>query len=108
LAPLQTRGDSGPNSRYIVFIHYGGGTLDQAQRVAIDLVKRGYVVRKPDSQRDTVGGPGIDYFSAQDAAPAAEVATIVNGLLGSSEDKKLKPRLQRIKNPPGYIGVWLF
>jgi hypothetical protein len=108
LVPLQTRADTGPNSRYIVFIHYGGGTSEQAQTVAADLARRGYVVRRPDTQRDTVGGPGVDYFSKQDASRAAEVASIVNGSLRLSGNQRLQPRLQSIKNPPGYLGVWLF
>ncbi|HVO89832.1 MAG TPA: hypothetical protein VMV45_14925 [Casimicrobiaceae bacterium] len=108
LAPAAAQAQATPNSRYIVFIHSGGGSAQAAQKVAVELARRGYVVRKPDNQRDTVGGPGVDYFSTQDAAGAAEVANIVSGALSLPEGGKLKPRLQRIKNPPGYLGVWLF
>ena len=67
VASTQADAQPGPNSRYIVFIHYGGGSPDNAQRVALALAKLGYVVRKPDNQRDIVGGPGVDYFYSQDA-----------------------------------------
>ena len=41
------------------------------------------------------------------------MANIVNEFLASSgapqdPSKKLKPRLQNIKNPPTYLGVWLY
>ena len=104
------------NSKFAVFIHGGGNDKadDKAIReIAVALLGKRYVVRAPDKDRDEVGGPGVDYFadSARDAAQ--EVADIVNDKLKDlkllpDEGKKLKPRLQRQKNPPGYLGVWLF
>jgi hypothetical protein len=107
LVAQEIQAQASPNGRYIVFIHSGNETTQRTQQVAIELARRGYVVRKPDNQRDTVGGPGVDYFSAQDAAGAADVANVVNGSLTLPDNRKLKPRLQRTKNPPGYLGVWL-
>ena len=95
------------NNRFVVFIHAGGGSPETTQQVARALVKEGFIVRQPDNQRDTVGGPGVDYFSQQDAAGAARVASIVNAAMSQSPPG-LSPRLQRAKNPPGYLGVWLF
>jgi hypothetical protein len=103
------------NSQFVVFIHAGGGKIgdQQVREIGALLVKKGYVVRAPDLERDEAGGPGVDYFSnfARDAAQ--DVADTVNARLQalklqSDENKKLKPRLQRVNNPPGYLGVWLF
>jgi hypothetical protein len=102
------------NSQFVVFIHAGGGDIPDRdlREIGAMLVRKGYVVRAPDRERD-IGGPGVDYFSslAQDAAQ--DVAETVNARLQAlkllpDENKKLKPRLQRVNNPPGYLGVWLF
>ena len=95
---------------YIVFIHSGGwrpgeGDPTTVKRVALALAQRGYLVRPPDAKRDEVGGAGVDYFDASDKDIAQDIANVVNGVLG---DAKVHPRLQRIKNPTGYIGVWLY
>ena len=95
------------NNRFVVFIHAGGGSQEAAQQVALALGKEGFVVRRPDNQRDTVGGPGIDYFNQQDAGGAARAASIVNAAMPRGS-RNLPTRLQRAKNPPGYLGVWLF
>jgi len=104
------------NSRFVVFIHTGGNEKadDKSIReIAVALLGKRYVVRAPDKERDEVGGPGVDYFADTGRDAAQEVADVVNeklkrlGLL-PDENKKLKPRLQRQKNPPGYLGVWLF
>ena len=71
------------------------------------LAQRGYVVRPPDKQRDEAGGAGVDYFAEADKDIAQDIANVVNDVLYKSEPK-VKPRYQRIRNPTGYIGVWLY
>jgi hypothetical protein len=104
-------------SRFVLFIHAGGGPAgasDVADNIAAELARRGYVVRAPDEERNAKGGPGVDYFSAGDRPAAQDVANTVNAELKASANAELKasavlqPRLQNVKNPPGYIGVWLF
>jgi hypothetical protein len=100
------------NSRYILFLHAGAppDVHDaNAHLLAVlnGLRKAGYLVRKPDSDRDDVGGPGVDYFDDNDLAAAQAVADIVNAAMPDSP-KKIAPRRQRVKNPPYYLGVWLF
>ncbi|HEX3349510.1 MAG TPA: hypothetical protein VHS58_15545 [Acetobacteraceae bacterium] len=108
-------------SRSVVFIHAGGapktGGQDQpiASRIARDLVKFGYIVRAPDQEQDSVGGPGIDYFADSDLPLAQHVALVVNAALVDAyaaahrgKPPVLAPRRQSAKNPPGYLGVWLF
>jgi hypothetical protein len=115
-APQQGALPARDNSRFVVFIHAGGkdGADDKAIReIAVALLGKRYVVRAPDRERDEVGGPGVDYFAEAARDAAQEVADTVNEKLKSlnllpDETKKLKPRLQRLKNPPGYLGVWLF
>jgi hypothetical protein len=69
-------------------------------------VKAGYSVRKPDNDRDEVGGPGVDYFDDNASGVAQTIADIVNDAM--PDRKKIAPRRQRVKNPPYYIGIWLF
>jgi len=99
------------NSRYILFIHTGGGPEKSADdlvpRILKELLKNGYSVRKPDDQRDEVGGPGVDYFDEKDENKAKEVASLVNSILPANL-RRLEARRQRVKNPSGYLGVWLF
>jgi hypothetical protein len=97
------------NSHYIIFIHSGGrpDTDPLVQGVLRALLSKGYSVRKPDNQRDEVGGPGVDYFADEEAGKAQEVADIVNTAL-NLPTRLLQARRQRVKNPPGYLGVWLF
>jgi hypothetical protein len=100
---------SADNSRFVLFVHGGDGKTKSKETavtdVAVALAKNGYSVRKPDNQGDTVGGPGVDYFDDNDLAAAQDVAKIANSILGSGS---LKPRRQRVKNPLGYLGVWLY
>jgi len=113
---------AGDNSRFIVFIHAGGqpkkkdAGAQQAvpdeviKQIAIALARKGYSVRPWDRQQDK---PGVAYFWDQDAEAASDVAATVNEALTpllTADDNatKLKERLQRIKNPQGYLGVWLF
>jgi tetratricopeptide (TPR) repeat protein len=94
------------NGRFTLFIHGGGEAADTIDVVERSLQQKGYAVRAPDDQRDAVGGPGVDYFSDGDKAAAQEVAVAINALLPSGHPP-LKPRRQKVKNPAGYLGVWL-
>jgi hypothetical protein len=103
-------------SKFVVFIHMGGRSLDRLAilRIGIALSKKGYVVRAPDRDQDEVGGPGVDYFSDSARDAAQDVANAMNEVLremklqDKDDSRKLRPRLQGTKNPPGYLGVWLF
>jgi hypothetical protein len=102
--PVATAADD--ISRYTLFLHTGGGPGGTADLVKGVLQKQGYTVR-PDGDTDDSGGPGVDYFYDQDRAGAERVAGVVNSAL--PEDlKRLQPRRQQARNPPGYLGVWLF
>jgi hypothetical protein len=91
---------------YTLFLHTGGGPSDTAELVKGVLQKQGYKVL-PDGETDGIGGPGVDYFNDQDRAGAERVARLVNSAL--PEDlKRLQPRRQQVRNPLGYLGVWLF
>jgi hypothetical protein len=113
----QSQGGS-PNSRIVIFIHAGGGEINdnQIRDIAVALVRKQYTVRVPDRDQDKVGGPGVDYFDDSARAAAEDVANTVNAalkglkLLTDEKDEKraLKPRRQFLRNPPGYLGVWLF
>jgi hypothetical protein len=101
----------------IVFVHGGGkkerdARNEAASAIAKELAKSGYVVRSPDQEQDVVGGPAVDYFDEADLACARAIAAVVNANteVGKLQEKpiQLAPRRQRIKNQPGYIGVWLF
>ncbi len=101
------------NSKYVVFIHAGGKDIgNQIGEITIALLKERYIVRAPDKDQDKIGGPGVDYFDDSAFEAAQDVAKIVNGILQNlklqDEGKTLKPRAQRLKNPAGYLGVWLF
>jgi hypothetical protein len=99
------------NSSYIVFVHSGAAPEvhdagDRVLAVLKGLLKAGYSVRKPDSERDVVGGPGVDYFNDNDLTAAQAIADIVNAAM--PDRQKIAPRRQRVNNPPHYFGVWLF
>ncbi len=99
-------------NRYSVFVHSGGwrpgdGDQEVVTSIVSALAQRGYVVRPPDAQRDDVGGAGVDYFAESDKDIAQDIADVVNDILYKSEPK-VHPRFQRIRNPTGYIGVWLY
>jgi hypothetical protein len=100
------------NSSYILFVHAGAPPdVHDAEARLLEilkgLVKAGYSVRKPDDDRDVVGGPGVDYFNDNDLAAAQAVADIVNVAMPDRQ-KKIAPRRQRANNPPHYLGIWLF
>jgi hypothetical protein len=93
-------------NRYSVFVHSGGCNQKVVPSLVSALAQRGYVVRPPDAQGDAVGGAGVDYFADSDKDIAQDIADVVNDALYNSE-AKVHPRIQRIRNPTGYIGVWL-
>jgi hypothetical protein len=114
-AQQQSSGAPERNSQFVVFIHAGGGDINDRslREIGAMLVRKGYVVRAPDRERDEIGGPGVDFFSTFARDAAQDVADTVNAGLQAlkllpDEKKKLQPRLQRVNNPPGYLGVWLF
>ena len=98
--------------RFVLFIHAGGaaeGDRKLIDIIAISLAKRGYVVRAPDNERDEIGGPGVDYFAEAESSAAQDIANTINSASAELHGSvKVEPRLQHGKNPPGYIGVWLF
>lgn len=109
----QSQGGS-PNSRFVIFIHAGGAEIsdDQVKDIAVTLVRKQYTVRVPDRDQDK-SGPGVDYFDDNAKAAAEDVANTVNDVLKglkllTDEKRALKPRRQSLRNPPGYLGVWLF
>src|SRR3954452_18029374 len=120
-AAPETKADAQPEakydrSKYIIFIHAGPRTKDDRDDKLISgaLFSKGYIVRAPDDDQDEVGGPGVDYFDESAKKPADDVAKTINEtfrLLKSERDAKqsLRPRRQsKTKNPPNWLGVWLF
>jgi hypothetical protein len=113
-APAQAQNaPPGGGTQYVVFIHSGPKQSDDpvVKRLAVMLAKQGYSVREPEEDQDKVGGPGVDYFGDQAKGKAQELADAVNGYLGplgQDAAKKLQPRKQSGKNPPNYLGVWLY
>jgi hypothetical protein len=95
-------------SQGVVFIHCGPKQPSDpdVQKVAIALLKEGFLVREPEADQDKVGGAGIDYFDDHALATAQKIAQTVNNALGT--EKKLMPRLQQTTNPAFYFGVWLY
>ncbi len=111
--PQQGGPSMAAGNTYVLFIHAGPKKSDdpEVRNLALKLAQARYLVREPDNDQDVVSGPGVDYFSDQAKETAQDVAKIVNdflGPLGQSETKKLKPRLQSVKNPPTYLGIWLY
>ena len=95
---------------YTLFIHSGGGSLNEEERlvavkkVVSALAQRGYLVRPWDNNSDETV---VDYFADSDKDIAQDIADVVNDILYKGEPT-VKPRFQPIRNPTGYIGVWLF
>jgi hypothetical protein len=96
------------NVSNIVFIHTHGQPVDSDKVVPVlkALLQAGFSVRKPDTDGDLVGGPGVDYFSEDDQPAAEEIADVVNKAR-PDDAPKLKPRRETSKHPPHYFGVWL-
>jgi len=114
---VQPRAVPSGETKFVLFIHTGGSPagIDEGKikQIMGALAQKGYLVRAPDKEQDERGGPGVDYFADSARAAAQDVANTVNltfEKLGIpvDEKKKLKPRLQRVKNPAAYLGVWLF
>jgi hypothetical protein len=102
-------------SDYILFIHYGAPrdmtNLPDVSSLVNKFKEGGYFVRGADGQNDPSGTSAIDYFRQEDKATAQLIANSVNEWLvenGKKELATLKPRQQHVRNPPGYIGVWIF
>ena len=117
LSPSQMLAQSSrqiPNSQFVVFVHAGPKSTDpRIKQITGALFAKGYQVRAADNEQDTVGGAGVDYFDDSAKATADEIAKLMNEKLAAVQlktatDKDLEPRFQRVKNPPTYIGVWLF
>jgi hypothetical protein len=115
LASPAGEAEQADKSSYILFVHTGADAKvkdvdDKVRSVLTSLLKAGYSVRKPDTDRDVVGGPGVDYFNDGDKDTAEDVAKIVNETYQAMQlgDVVLRARLQKIPNPPHYFGVWLF
>jgi hypothetical protein len=106
LAKSRTTSAPSDVGRYTVFLHTGGGPIALSEQVKDVLEKQGYKVRV-DTETDQVGGPGVDFFDNQDTPGAANVAAVVNSAL-PVDIRRLRPRRQSNKNPPGFLGVWLF
>jgi hypothetical protein len=102
------------NSQFVVFVHAGPKLSDpKIKQVTGALFAKGYLVRAPDNEQDKDGGAGVDYFDKAAEKTATEIAALVNERLTTlnlrgPDDVALVLRLQRVKNPPTYIGVWLF
>jgi hypothetical protein len=94
-------------NRYNLFIHDDGGPAELSDRIAKTLRAKGFEVRGTDRDADLEGGPGVDYFYEGDEAAARAVAEIANSML-PADRKKLVARKQSAKNPPGFLGVWLY
>ncbi len=96
-------------SDYTLFIHYGSKTPSNqdVSTLVSNLKREGFLVRGADPKRDEVGGPGVDYFQDEDEAGATKIAELVNKWLPEGATK-LKARRQRVRNPAGFIGVWIF
>jgi len=97
-------------AKFTVFIHEGGTpNAEVVKRLAAALASKGYNIRGFDEEQDTIGGPGVDYFYDEDKAAAEDIAQIINKELTTNGlSANVNPRKQGVKNPPGYIGVWLF
>jgi len=92
---------------YALFVHYGSQSpvnADVSQLIS-RLRNVGFRVLGTDRERDVQGGPGVDFFRDEDEAAAKKIAELVNDWRGTPT---IKARRQKVKNPPGFIGVWLF
>jgi hypothetical protein len=115
LAPSLLSAQTRQPGEFVVVIHAGGGSIDDQnlREIGALLVKKGYVVRAPDRERNVKGGPGVDYFSSFAREAAEDVAdTVSEGLLAMrlppDAKQRLKPRLQlRPSNLPIFLEVWL-
>lgn len=95
----------------VVFIHSGPRPPNDpvVRAVAVALLQQGFLVREPEPDQDTVGGPGVDYFDPTAQATAQQIATTVNQVLGrEAPGRPLAVRLQKASTPAFYFGVWLF
>jgi hypothetical protein len=105
--PTQYSQQKDPNARFLAFIHTGGGDPGVAAKLTESLKQRGLTVGGVDDKQDISGGAGVDYFTVEDGVTAANVADATNQLFppGSSF---LRARFQKIRNPVGFLGVWIY
>ena len=102
----QSPGAARDNARFIIFLHTGAGPRGPAEKLAKDLQAKSFKVGGTDVKVDSFG-VGVDYFREQDKIGAANVADIANMALPPGL-KRLQPRPQKVSNPPGFLGVWLY
>jgi hypothetical protein len=95
------------NARYVIFLHAGGGAKEAAEKLKEALTTRGFTIGGVDDKQDLVGGAGVDYFSEQDRVAAGDVADSANAALPPAQ-AHVMPRFQKIQNPLGFLGVWLY
>ncbi len=116
IATFTAHGQPADSNRFVIYVHAGydhaappkpDPVPDVVKKISVGLATRGYLVRAPDDQHDTVGGPGVDYFFDADEAAAKDIAATVNALLQGA-GTPLSVRRQNVKNAPGTIGLWLF
>ena len=96
----------------VVFIHSGPRPPNDpvVRAVAVALLQQGFLVREPEPDQDSVGGPGVDFFDPMAVDTARQIASAVNQVLGKEAPsaKPLAARLQKASTPSFYFGVWLF
>lgn len=93
--------------RYKLYLHLGqfsGRSVPARATIDSALASVGFVVAGSDQQLDRFG-PGVDYFHDDDAEGAKKVADSLNALLGPDQPP-IKPRLQKVDNPEGLLGIW--
>jgi len=108
-APSNVKQDNNDPKRFRLYLHTARQPDDVVSKVKEALIKGGYAIQGSETDADTQGGAGIDYFSEGDSAGATNVARLVSGTLSGSEQKQLlvPPRRQKVYNPIGVLGVWL-
>lgn len=101
--------DNNDPKRFRLYLHTAKQSDDVVSKVKEALIKAGYTIQGSEPDVDTVGGAGVDYFSEGDSVGAANVAKIVSGAFGGSEQRQpvVPPRRQKVYNPIGVLGVWL-
>jgi hypothetical protein len=115
--PLPLRAQQMRQSEFVVFIHAGPRSANDPiiLQIAGYLSRMGFIVRAPDFERDTFAGPHVEYSSESASSVAQQVADLLTkmkqAISGLSPDERRPLRVQQqlnTKNPPGYLGVWLF
>lgn len=106
--PNSARQDTNDPKRFRLYLHTAKQPDGVVAKVKDALIKAGYPVQGLETDADTQGGAGIDYFSDNDGIGAANVAKIVSGAIGEqNQAPAVLPRRQKAYNPIGVLGVWL-